>query len=94
MNFMGFYSEKPIRVDYYPKTKEDTDEPEKLEIKDSSDKESVCKTAGEKEPIEEETMKCNSCMAEDAGVIEKAIKEVAEGMEKVVEKVIKGKKEN
>lgn len=90
---MGFYSEKPIRVDYYPKTKETVDEFEKLEIEDSPDNEAVCKITDEKELVREEIIKCSGCMFENIEVMEEAAEEATDGMEKVIEEMTEDVKE-
>ncbi len=89
---MRFYLEKPIRVDYYPKTSENTDEPEGLEIEDDLDGGAVCKVADEEKPVEEETKEYSDCIEKDAEIMEKTIKEVTGDMEEVMKKVTKGKK--
>ncbi|NLK90942.1 MAG: hypothetical protein GX274_05110, partial [Clostridiales bacterium] len=63
---MRFYLEKPIRVDYYPKTSEDVDEPERLEIEGDLDGEAVCKVVDEEKPVEEEAMDQSDCIGKDA----------------------------
>ncbi|MGI6426536.1 MAG: hypothetical protein ACOX0L_02885 [Natronincolaceae bacterium] len=102
---MRFYLEKPIRVDYYPKTSEDVDEPERLEIEGDLDGEAVCKVVDEEKPVEEEamdqsdcigkdaeTMDQSDCIGKDAETMEKAIEEVTGDMEEVMKEVVKGKK--
>ncbi len=78
---MEFYSKKPIRIDYYPKTKEDMDEFEKPEdiLNEGVDY--------EEEPVEEDNMKCDSCMIEDMGVMEKVIEEMIEDVEEEAEDI-------
>lgn len=84
---MKFYLKKPVRIDYYPKTKEDIDELEGLKIEDDLDKEVDCEITDEKESIKEEITKCNDSIVEDVEVMEK-------GIEKVEEEVVEDKKEN
>ena len=89
---MRFYLEKPIRVDYYPKTSENTDEPERLEIEDNLDGEAACEVADEEKSVGGETMEYGDCIEKDAEIMEGTIKEVTGDMEKVMKKVAKGKK--
>ena len=84
---MEFYSKKPIRIDYYPKTKEDIDGFEKPEdiLDEVMDY--------EEEPVEEDNMKCDSCMVEDMGIMEKVIEEMREDIEEVAEDIEEVKKD-
>lgn len=98
---MGSYPEKPIRIDYYPKTKEDTDGLEELEIEDNLVGEADCRIIGEKGPKRCKTTKHSSCVARDAesgeetiGDLEETEVEEAKATKKVVEKTAKNKKEN
>ena len=77
---MEFYSKKPIRIDYYPKT-EDMDEFEKPEyiLDEGMDY--------EEEPVEEDNMKFDSCMVEDMGIMEKVIEEMVEDIEEEAEDI-------
>ncbi|MFW5647825.1 MAG: hypothetical protein ACOCG5_01930 [Candidatus Alkaliphilus sp. MAG34] len=98
---MGSYPEKPIRIDYYPKTKEDTDGLEELEMEDNLVGEVDYRIIGEKGPKRDRATKCSSCVAGDAEIgeeitedQEETIAEEAEAGKKVMEKTVKNKEEN
>lgn len=93
MSFMGFYPEKPIRIDYFPKTKEDINKPEEPKIEDNLDRELDCKTIDEKEFVMEEITGCDDCIVKDVEVMENDIEEVMEDMEKVMEEMMEDKED-
>lgn len=76
---MGSYPEKPIRVDYFPKTKESTEKSEESEIINDMDKEIDFRIVDEIEPVEKEIVKhdeyTDECIAEDIETIEGFIEE-------------------
>ena len=62
---MGFYPEKPVRVDYFPKTKEDIKEFEKIKIEDYLDGKSDCKIIDGKGFKKDEITECKDFIVED-----------------------------
>ena len=89
---MEFYSKKPIRIDYYPKTKEDIDKPEVTEVEEYldeeySDEDVDFESADEKEPVEKEIVECDHCAKEDAEIIKKIIDGYIEGDTEIMKEV-------
>ena len=76
---MGFYPEKPIRVDYYPKTKENIDG---LEIpEDILDGSIDCKITYEEEDMEEDIIGCEDCIVENMWITKEIASRLTDDIE-------------